>query len=140
MLLQYRAAAVAGFGTQVFWGLMRIMIFEAFYRSSSADQPMTFPQVVTYVWLGQAMLAMFPWNVDADIPRLRPWLGCRHGDARLCWQHGFWHWLVSGMNFPGHQLPSNPPRRHRPTGTQSIGHQATNANHRDISDPEPVQG
>ncbi|MHB1002137.1 MAG: ABC transporter permease [Armatimonadota bacterium] len=67
MLLQYRAAAVAGFGTQVFWGLMRMMIFEAFYHSSTADQPMTFPQVVTYVWLGQAMLAMFPWNIDADI-------------------------------------------------------------------------
>lgn len=29
-LLQYRAAAAAGFGTQLFWGLIRMMIFEAF--------------------------------------------------------------------------------------------------------------
>ena len=30
-LLQYRAAALAGFGTQVFWGFIRVMIFAAFY-------------------------------------------------------------------------------------------------------------
>ncbi|MGQ9629986.1 MAG: ABC transporter permease [bacterium] len=67
MLLQYRAAAVAGFGTQLFWGLIRVMIFDAFYRSTSSLQPMSYPDVVTYVWLGQAMLAMLPWNVDTEI-------------------------------------------------------------------------
>jgi len=67
VLLQYRAAALAGFGTQLFWGLIRIMIFAAFYRSSSAKQPMSYREVVTYVWLGQAMLAMLPWNVDRDV-------------------------------------------------------------------------
>jgi ABC-2 type transport system permease protein len=67
MLLQYRAAAAAGFGTQLFWGLIRVMIFEAFYRSTTAPQPMNLPEVVTYIWLGQAFLAMLPWNVDADI-------------------------------------------------------------------------
>ena len=67
MLLQYRAAAVAGFGTQLFWGLIRVMIFEAFYRSATAPQPMVLPDVVTYIWLGQAFLAMLPWNVDTDI-------------------------------------------------------------------------
>ncbi len=41
MLLQYRAAAFAGFVTQLFWGLIRVMIFSAFYRSSNAPQPMT---------------------------------------------------------------------------------------------------
>jgi len=66
-LLQYRAAAAAGFGTQLFWGLIRTMIFEAFYRSGAAPQPMSLPQVVTYVWLGQAMLVLIPWNVDADV-------------------------------------------------------------------------
>jgi len=68
VLLQYRAAALAGFVTQVFWGFIRVMVFEAFYRSSTAaSQPMTFRDVVTYIWLGQAMLAMFPWSVDPDI-------------------------------------------------------------------------
>lgn len=67
VLLQYRAAALAGVGTQLFWGLIRVMIFEAFYRSTAVPQPMSFPEVVTYVWLGQAFLALLPWNVDADI-------------------------------------------------------------------------
>ena len=59
-LLQYRAAALAGLGTQVFWGLIRVMIFGAFYRSTTAPQPMTYPEVVTYVWLGQAFIRMLP--------------------------------------------------------------------------------
>ncbi len=67
MLLQYRAAAVAGTITQIFWGWIRVMIFEAFYRSSDVVQPMSFEDVVTYVWLGQALLAMIPWNTDPEI-------------------------------------------------------------------------
>jgi len=68
MLLQYRAAAVAGLWTQIFFGLVLIMIYEAFYRSSSADvQPLTPAQIATYVWLGQALLAMQPWQADAEI-------------------------------------------------------------------------
>lgn len=66
-LLQYRLAAAAGFGTQLFWGFIRVMIFGAFYRSAPADQPMSYPEVVVYVWLGQAMLAVLPWNVDSEI-------------------------------------------------------------------------
>lgn len=31
MLLQYRAAALAGFGTQVFWGLIKVMVLFAFF-------------------------------------------------------------------------------------------------------------
>ena len=27
MMLQYRSAAFAGLGTQMFWGIMRVMIF-----------------------------------------------------------------------------------------------------------------
>ena len=66
-LLQYRAAAVAGLVTQVFWGLILVMVFEAFYRSSTATQPMAIEEVVTYVWLGQGFFALLPWGVDADI-------------------------------------------------------------------------
>lgn len=68
--LQYRGAALAGFGTQLFWGLMRVMIFEAFYRSTRAPQPMTLEQVVVYIWLGQAMLGMLPWNLERDIQQM----------------------------------------------------------------------
>ena len=38
VLLQYRAAAMAGIVTQLFWGLIRMMIFLAFYGSSSRAQ------------------------------------------------------------------------------------------------------
>jgi ABC-2 type transport system permease protein len=67
MLLQYRAAALAGMATQLFWGLILTMIYEGFYRSTTKPQPMSYQQVVTYVWLGQAMLAMLPWNLDRDV-------------------------------------------------------------------------
>ena len=70
MLLQYRVAAVAGIVTQVFWGLIRMMIFMAFYRSSNASQPMSLEEVITYVWLGQAFLTLLPWNVDQEIRRM----------------------------------------------------------------------
>lgn len=66
-LLQYRAAAFAGFGTQLFWGLIRVMIFEAFYRSTTAPQPMTVDEVVTYIWLGQAFLVLIIIHADPDV-------------------------------------------------------------------------
>jgi len=67
MLLQYRGAAVGGIFTQVFFGLVILSVYEAFYRSTTRPQPMTFGQLVGYVWLGQALLAMLPWNADADV-------------------------------------------------------------------------
>lgn len=66
-LLQYRAAAAAGFATQLFWGLIRVMIFAAFYRFARSAQPMTYPEVVTYVWLGQAIVRLQPWGLDPEI-------------------------------------------------------------------------
>jgi len=66
-LLQYRAAALAGLGTQVFRGLIRVMIFGAFYRSTTSAQPMTYPEVVTYIWLGQATLLLVMFGVDRDV-------------------------------------------------------------------------
>ena len=66
MLLQYRAAAVAGFATQLFWGAIRLMILAAFYAAATAPQPMTMPELVTYIWLGQALLGMLPWNIDGE--------------------------------------------------------------------------
>ncbi|HKI75340.1 MAG TPA: ABC-2 family transporter protein [Pseudomonadales bacterium] len=69
-LLQYRAAAFAGFTTQVFWGLIMVMVMLAFYRLGSGRQPMSLAQVVSYIWLGQALLGMLPWNVDREIQDL----------------------------------------------------------------------
>ena len=65
-LLQYRVAALAGFGTQLFWGFVKIMVLDAFYGSHVGSKPMALGAVVSYVWLGQAFLGMLPWNVDRD--------------------------------------------------------------------------
>ncbi len=67
MLLQYRAAAFAGFGTQLFWGAIKLMILGAFFAANHHASPMSLPQIVAYVWLGQALLGLLPWNVDAEL-------------------------------------------------------------------------
>jgi len=66
-LLQYRAAAWAGFGTQTFFGFVRVMIFNAFYASASADPPFGFPQMMSYIWLGQVLFALLPTRADPDL-------------------------------------------------------------------------
>jgi ABC-2 type transport system permease protein len=66
MLLQYRAAAFAGLVTQCFWGAIRLMIVAAFYAASTQPQPMSLPEVVAYIWLGQAFFVMLPWNIDEE--------------------------------------------------------------------------
>lgn len=71
MLLQYRAAALGGVWTQTFFGLVLIMIYDAFYRSSApAVRPIALAQLVSYVWIGQALFAMLPWGVDGEMRAL----------------------------------------------------------------------
>ena len=70
VLLQYRAAAAAGFGCQLFWGLIRMMIFQAFYENADTGVPMTCEQVTTYVWLGQAFIMLLPFRVDGELDGL----------------------------------------------------------------------
>jgi ABC-2 type transport system permease protein len=68
--LQYRAAAFAGFITQCWFGIIRILIFVAFYASGAAHAPMSLANAVTYTWLGQAFLAFLPWNADPDVAEM----------------------------------------------------------------------
>ena len=68
LLLQYRAAALAGFGTQCWWGAIKVMVLAAFFRASTA--PMTLSQAIDSVWLAQALLTMLPWSVDPEIARM----------------------------------------------------------------------
>jgi ABC-2 type transport system permease protein len=65
--LQYRAAAAAGLFTQFFFGFVRVMVFHAFYLSTTVTQPMSLEQTVTYTWLVQATLGMWAWNTDAEV-------------------------------------------------------------------------
>ena len=66
-LLQYRAAAFAGLITQLFWGLIRMMIFMAFYENATSDVPMNLEQVISYIWLGQAFILLIPFRIDAEL-------------------------------------------------------------------------
>jgi len=66
--LQYRAAAIAGMATQLAWGYMEILAFQAFYRANPVAFPMEFSQVVTYIWIQQAFLAIFMvWFYENEI-------------------------------------------------------------------------
>lgn len=66
-LLQYRIAAIAGFGTQLFFGMMKVMVFTALYESTNQPQPFTLEEVVTYIWLAQALLLLVPWRGDSNV-------------------------------------------------------------------------
>jgi ABC-2 type transport system permease protein len=70
MLTQYRTAAFAGVVTQVFFGLVRVMIFQAFYESATGPQPMNVSQTTTYLWLGQAFLMITMMGADAELSAL----------------------------------------------------------------------
>jgi len=70
LMLQYRAAALAGFVTQCWWGIIKVMVFAAFYHGASANQPLSFSQTIAYVWLGQAFLMLMPWWGDPEITEL----------------------------------------------------------------------
>ncbi len=66
--LQYRAAAWGGIATQFAWGIMTLLMFWAFYQSGANAFPMEFSQLASYIWLQQAMLAMYmTWYFDNDI-------------------------------------------------------------------------
>jgi ABC-type uncharacterized transport system permease subunit len=67
---QYRAAALAGVFTQVVFGFIIFMTLDAFSTGRPARSPMTRPQLVSYVWLGQAFLALLPWNLDRDVVQM----------------------------------------------------------------------
>ncbi|MEZ4359963.1 MAG: ABC-2 family transporter protein [Kofleriaceae bacterium] len=66
-LIQYRAAALGGLVTQVFFGVVRLTILAAFYAAAPAQASMPLPQATGYIWLGQATLLLIPWRADADV-------------------------------------------------------------------------
>jgi ABC-2 type transport system permease protein len=67
LTLQYRAAALAGFATQCWFGVIRILVFAAFYAGGAAQAPMSLTNAIAYTWLGQAFLAFMPWGADPEV-------------------------------------------------------------------------
>ena len=69
--MQYRAAAWAGVVTQFFWGAIQLLVFRAFYESSTAPPPMSMDQLADLIWLRQAFLALVMlWSMDNELLEL----------------------------------------------------------------------
>ena len=67
LLLQYRSAAAAGVACQFFWGLIRMMIFQAFYENATGSEPLRLDQTISYIWLSQGFIMLLPFRVDGEI-------------------------------------------------------------------------
>ena len=66
--LQYGAAAWASISTQFAWGGMTLLLYRAFYEADAAAFPMPFSSLASYIWLQQALLALFmSWYFDDEI-------------------------------------------------------------------------
>ncbi len=92
MQLQYRAAAMAGLITQVFFGLIIIMIYGAYYENASETPPIAYDQLVSFVWLSQILFAMMPWTGAPELNAL-----ARSGD--ICFEmlrpvSLYWRWFA----------------------------------------------
>ncbi len=91
LMLEYRVAALAGFATQVWWGGIKIMVFAAFYGAYAAAAPMSLADAITYVWLGQALLALQPWSADPEIGQAVRTGGVGYDRLRPLDAYGFWY-------------------------------------------------
>jgi len=47
-----------------------MMIFTAFFASTTAPQPMTLQQTIAYIWLSQAFLGLIPFRVDHELQNM----------------------------------------------------------------------
>lgn len=94
-LLQYRGAAVGGIVTQLFFGLVNLMVFQALFRSTDAAQPMKLSEVITYLWLNQAFFAMQPWQPDSDVRQMMRSGAVAYELTRPC--SLFWLWMARAV-------------------------------------------
>lgn len=89
--LQYRASALAGISTQIFFGLVYIFVYIAFYESNSGTIPMPLDKLVSFLWLNQAFFALiYLWYKDKDIIKMIKtgniaYELCRPQDVYLMW-------------------------------------------------------
>ena len=56
--LQYRSAALAGLATQLFFGIIFVMVYLAFYESNDVNAPMQLTELVSYLWLNQVFFSL----------------------------------------------------------------------------------
>lgn len=94
--LQYKVAAIAGVSTQIFWGFLNVMVFIAFY-SHTTNVEISFTQLVSYVWLNQAFLALvYIRNTDDEVLK-----SIKNGTVayELCRPYNLYNWwFVRGLS------------------------------------------
>lgn len=96
--LQYRSAAWAGIATQFFFGFVYIMVYVAFYESGGNNLPMELPQVVTYLWLNQALLALVnQFSRDQELFKLIREGGISYELARPKNLYFMWYFKIIGQ-------------------------------------------
>ncbi len=90
--LQYRAAALSGLATQFFWGVMAIFIYHAFYTSGIQAPAISLTQLVTYIWLQQAFLALIMlYDWDYELFDMITSGNISYELCRPCDLYGFWY-------------------------------------------------
>jgi ABC-type uncharacterized transport system, permease component len=90
--LQYRAAALAGLSTQLFFGFIFIMVYVAFYENSTAEPSMSLEQLATYIWLQQIFLSfVMLWFRDNEIFQLITSGNIAYELCRPCEIYSFWY-------------------------------------------------
>ena len=96
--MQYRSAALAGIATQLFFGLIFLMIFQAFYSGSAAEPPMPLDRLVSYVWLQQIFLSLIMlWFRDNEIFQLITSGNVAYELCRPCGLYSFWYAKLLGQ-------------------------------------------
>ncbi|MDE7238694.1 MAG: ABC transporter permease, partial [Lachnospiraceae bacterium] len=66
--MQYRMASVTALTTQLIWGLMECLAYKAIAEASGGTMPMNYSSIVTYIWLKEALLALFnTWAADNEL-------------------------------------------------------------------------
>lgn len=100
--LQYRIAAIAGMSTQLFFGLMFIMIFEAFYKGSTQAQGISLHELVQVVWLQQSfLLFIMLWYRDAELYNMISSGNIAYELCRPTNLYNYWYARLIGQRLSG---------------------------------------
>ncbi|CAG7656447.1 ABC transporter permease [Paenibacillus allorhizosphaerae] len=95
--LQYRSAALAGMATQLFFGFIFIMIYEAFYSQNTVEPPMSLEDLIAYVWLQQMFLGfVMLWMRDNEIFQMITSGNIAYELCRPCQIYPFWYAKLVG--------------------------------------------
>ena len=86
METQYRAAALGGLVTQVFFGLVYIFLYTVLYNGSD---PQALADTITYVWIQQRFFRMM-FSTDGELTNLIMNGGVAYMLVRPLDQHRFW--------------------------------------------------